>query len=173
MSLLIISSSLNPDSNSRKLAHAALEHAKAKGYEVNFIEMCKYPVDICDGGSSFSHESLEPLNKLIGDASAIVLCGPIYAYAMAAATKNLIELTGKNWTGKPVGLMAAAGGKNSYMAVLGTANSLMLDYRCPIVPKYVYGDASQFDEKTGELSAALAARVAELVETTHHWGEVL
>lgn len=173
MSLLIISSSLNPESNSRKLALAALSHAQAKGFEVNYIEMCKYPVDICDGGPSFSNENLEPLSKLIAAARAIVLCGPIYAYAMAAATKNLIELTGRHWAGKPVGLMAAAGGKNSYMAVLGTANSLMLDYRCPIIPKYVYGDASGFGEQAGEVSDALKSRIAELVETTHHWGQVL
>ena len=171
--MLIISSSLNPDSNSRKLAHEAAAYANEKGLEVGFLEMCKYPVDICDGADSFGHENLEPIKDMIHEAKAIILCGPIYAYAMAAATRNLIELTGRAWTGKPVGLMAAAGGKNSYMAVLGTANSLMLDYRCPIVPKYVYADSSSFDPQTGKPLYDIRLRIAELVETTHHWGEVL
>ena len=173
MSLLIISSSLNPDSRSRKLAKVAVAYATEAKIEANTIDLSDYPLDICDGGKSFENANIEPIVKLIEQADAIVLCGPIYAYAMAAATKNLIELTGRAWMGKPVGIMATAGGKNSYMAVLGTANSLMLDYRCPIVPKYVYVDPSGFDENTGEVTAQIGKRVAELVETTDHWGQVL
>ena len=46
-------------------------------------------------------------------------------------------MAGRAFTGKPVGFVCAAGGRSSYMAVLGLANSLMLDFRCLIVPRFV------------------------------------
>jgi FMN reductase len=89
---------------------------------------------------------------------------PIYNYDVNAAAKNLVELTGRSWTDKVVGFLCAAGGRSSYMAVMGVANSLMLDFRCLIIPRFVYADGSAFagdgisDEKVQE-------RVQELAET--------
>ena len=56
----------------------------------------------------------------------------------------MIELTGKAWTDKVVGFLVAAGGTNSYMSVMGFANSLMLDFRCLIAPRFVYGTGEAF-----------------------------
>jgi FMN reductase len=40
--------------------------------------------------------------------------------------------------GKTVGFLISAGGHGSYMSVMPFANSLMLDFRCWIVPRFVY-----------------------------------
>ncbi|MEQ9823829.1 MAG: NADPH-dependent FMN reductase [Puniceicoccaceae bacterium] len=173
MSLLVISSSLNPDSNSRKLAVAAVAAAEASSTPVQYVDLREKSLPICDGAESFEHPELDSLKAQIGGASAIILSGPVYAYGMAASTKNLIELTGRAWTGKPVGLMAAAGGSFSYMAVLGLANTLMLDYRCPIIPKYVYATGSDFDAEGQGVADTIESRIAELVRTVVHWGSVL
>jgi FMN reductase len=37
---------------------------------------------------------------------------------------------------KVVGFLCAAGGKSSYMSVMRLANSLMLDFRCLIIPHF-------------------------------------
>ena len=89
-------------------------------------------------------------------------CVPIYNYDINAAAKNLIELTGRNWLGKVVGFACAAGGQGSYMSIMSVANSLMLDFRCHIVPRFVYSTGSAFQgnsitdpeihERTKELS---------------------
>lgn len=39
---------------------------------------------------------------------------------------------------KTVGFICAAGGSASYMSVMSLATSLMLDFRCWIVPRFVY-----------------------------------
>ena len=65
----------------------------------------------------------------------------------------------------------AAGGKNAYMAPLAFMNSLMIDFRCIIVPKYVYADRSAFDE--GTIAPDIDARLAELVRTTTALGHAL
>ena len=41
--------------------------------------------------------------------------------------------------------LCAAGGNSSYMAVMAYANSLMLDFRTVIVPRFVYATGDAFD----------------------------
>jgi FMN reductase len=55
----------------------------------------------------------------------------------------MIELTGSAWEDKIVGFLCAAGGHASYMSVMAYANSLMLDFRCVIIPRFAFaiGDA--------------------------------
>jgi NAD(P)H-dependent FMN reductase len=173
MELLIISTSLNPESRSRLMARAAHAHAVEKGMEVGYLDLQEHPLPLCDGGSAFGAPALGPVQSKLEATRSILLCGPVYAYGMGAATKNLVELTGKYWTEKPVGLMAAAGGKFSYMSLLTMANSLMLDYRCPIIPRYVFSDGSGFDAAGDGVLPGVKERIHELVETTAHWGRVL
>ena len=47
---------------------------------------------------------------------------------------------------KVFGFLCAAGGRNSYMSVMSLANSLMLDFRCYIIPKFVYATKNDFNE---------------------------
>ena len=69
---------------------------------------------------------------------------PIYNYDVNAAVKNLVEMTGKVWENQIVGFICAAGGQSSYMSVMAFANSLMLDYRCLIVPRFIYAVYEDF-----------------------------
>ena len=73
-----------------------------------------------------------------------MIASPIYNYDVSASCKNMIELTGKAWTDKVVGFLVAAGGVSSYMGVMGLANSLMLDFRCLIAPRFVYSTGQAF-----------------------------
>ena len=58
----------------------------------------------------------------------------------------MIELTGSSWEDKIVGFLCAAGGTTSYMSVMAYANSLMLDFRCVIIPRFVYATGNAFDD---------------------------
>ncbi len=55
-----------------------------------------------------------------------------------AAVKNLIDLTGTVWNEKLVGMLIAAGGRAGYMAPFGLLNSLMINFRCFVIPRFVY-----------------------------------
>ena len=74
----------------------------------------------------------------------MIVAAPVYNYDVSASAKNMIELTGNAWEDKMVGFLCAAGGMSSYMSVMAYANSLMLDFRCVIIPRFVYatGDTS-------------------------------
>ena len=72
-----------------------------------------------------------------------------------------MELTGPAWQDKPVGFLCAAGGQASCMSPIGFANSLMFDFRCVIVPRFVYCTKADF-EAAGEPGPELARRVEQL-----------
>ena len=54
----------------------------------------------------------------------------------------------------------AAGGDHSYMSVMAVANSLMLDFRTIIVPRFVYAGGDDIPE-SGELSSDICDRIAQ------------
>jgi FMN reductase len=45
-----------------------------------------------------------------------------------------------------VGFLCAAGGASSYMSVMSLADSLMLDFRCLIIPRFVYATRNDFSD---------------------------
>jgi FMN reductase len=94
-------------------------------------------------------------------AKGILLAAPIYNYTINAVTKNFIEHTGKAWQGKPVGLLAAAGGKGSYMALVPFVGSLMLDFHCYVLPQFIYATSDQMNE-TAITDLELQKRVNQL-----------
>lgn len=163
MSPLIISSSLSSRSRSRVLADAAKAALESQGHTPTLIDLKDAPLPICDGESAYSGEHVAPLAEAVRTADGILLATPIYNYDVNAALKNAVELTGKAWTGQVVGFLAAAGGQGSFMSLMGLANSLMLDFRCIILPRFVYATGESFE--AGEISDEdLSRRIDELAE---------
>lgn len=165
MSLLIVSSSLNPDSNSRLLAREAERVLRADGHAVVLLDLRDLPLPFCDGDKAYDHPNVIEADKLIAAAHGIIIATPIYNYDANAAVKNLIELTGDAWENKVVGFLCASGGPGSFMSIMGIANSLMLDFRCLIVPRFVYALGGAFaDDKITDVK--IIGRVAECAQAT-------
>ena len=159
--VVILSCSLNPSSRSHKLALAAQAFLRARDVPVELIDLAEHDLPLCGGPGSFDHPAVKPLAAAIAAAGAILVSSPVYNYDMNAAAKNVMELTGAGWTDKPVGFLCAAGGTRSYMSPIGFANSLMFDFRCFIIPRFVYCTEHDFTE-SGELGTEIRARVEQL-----------
>lgn len=170
--ILVISSSLHPDSRSRILARATIQRLTALGEPSELFDLAETPLPQCDGATAYSDANVQNLAALIQRADAILLASPVYNYDVNAAAKNAVELTGQAWTGKVVGLMLAAGGHGSYMSAMGLANSLMLDFRCWIVPRFIYatGDSFDGDEFADE---TIGRRIDLLIEETLRIGKAI
>lgn len=166
MSVLILSCSLNPASNSRLLAKAAAEACKDGGISVTFADLRDYPLPLCDGADAYNDPNVARLGALIKGARGIILATPIYNYDANAAAKNAIELTGSAWEDKVVAFLCAAGGQSSYMSIMGLANNLMLDFRCVIVPRFVYATDPAFDDD-GVTDAKVRDRIHRLAAELH------
>jgi FMN reductase len=167
--ILIVSSSLRSESNSRILAQEARRVLEGDGHAVTLLDLRDHRLPLCDGGPSYDHPSVALIGGLLEQASAVLIATPIYNYDANAAVKNLIELTGSGWEGKAVGFLCAAGGMSSYMSIMALANSLMLDFRCVIVPRFVYVTGEAIAD--GRIAdAEVTLRVAELARATARLG---
>ena len=161
--VLIISCSLNPESRSRLLSQLAFERLNSKS-SAEFIDLRDLPLPLCDGDAAYAHPNVPIAQKKIADAACVLLGIPVYNFAASASAKNLIELTGKAWEQKLVGFLCAAGGRSSYMSIMGLANSLMLDFRCLIIPRFVYAEHPAF-EADKIVDEKIITRVGELCDT--------
>jgi FMN reductase len=172
MNLLVISASLNPDSNSRLLARAAHAELLSAGHTATLLDLRDLPLPPCDGAVAYRHENTAKARALIAGADGILVATPIYNYDANAAAKNLVELTGKAWEHKIVAFACCAGGQASYMSIMALANSLMLDFRCTIVPRFVYATETDFSGET-ITSVDIARRTQELATTLARYAAAL
>jgi NAD(P)H-dependent FMN reductase len=170
VNIVVISCSLHPFSRSHVLARQVVKDLEALDADVQFFDLRRYKLRLADVGSARDTSEADTLREAIRSASAVIIASPIYNFDVNAAAKNLVELTGSAWENKLVGFVCVAGGRSSYMSVMGLANSLMLDFRCLIVPRFVYATSDAFDnDRTKQMtigSAEIRERLAELAETT-------
>jgi FMN reductase len=159
--VLIVSCSLNANSRSQRLAAAAEAALKDGDCETMLLDLRDYDLPMCDGETTYDAPAAKEMSKLIAGADVILLAAPIYNYDLNAAAKNLVELTGSAWKDKVVGFLCAGGGRGSYMSPMGMANSLMFDFRCVIVPRFVYAIGEDFRD-AGELSDIVQQRIEQL-----------
>ena len=164
-SVLVLSCSLNPNSRSRRLAIAAESRLNELDVDGSLVDLRDWDLPMCDGSDCYSHNHVVEMIQKITEASAVLIASPVYNYDLNAAAKNVVELTGKAWLEKPVGFLCTAGGHNSYMSPIGLANSLMFDFRCHVIPRYVYATKEDFTN-TGDVTLGVSDRIDGLVQST-------
>ena len=142
---LVISTSGNSESNSRILGQVAFEHLQKQEVECDWVDISALDLPLCDADKCYLNPAAQKLQKTIEAADGILVAAPVYNFDVSAAAKNMIDLTGSAWEDKVVGFLCAAGGMSSYMSVMAYANSLMLDFRTVIVPRFVYATSEAFE----------------------------
>jgi FMN reductase len=160
---LVLSTSGNPESNSRRMGRLAFQYLQKAKVDCDWIDISELNLPLCDADKCYLNPHAQKLNKAVAAADGIIIAAPVYNYDVSAAAKNMIELTGQAWEDKIVGFLCAAGGNSSYMSVMAYANSLMLDFRCVIIPRFVFATGDAFDgdkladEKVGQRIEQVAA----------------
>jgi len=133
--------------------------------DAKFIDLQKIELPICDGDQCYEEPIVDEFKGYIQNARSILIASPIYNYDLNAVAKNLIELTGQSWEDRLVGFITAAGGKGSYMSPMSFINSLILDFRCIIIPRFVYADKTCFNDN-GDINHFIKGRIEELVNSS-------
>lgn len=156
---LVVSTSGNPESRSRKMGRVAFAQLQKANVDCEWLDLSELDVPLCDANACYDHPASQQLNSAIEAADGILVAAPVYNFDVSASAKNMIELTGSAWEDKVVGFLCAAGGMSSYMSVMAYANSLMLDFRSVIIPRFVYATGSAFAD--GDLTDA---KIIERIE---------
>jgi FMN reductase len=163
--VLIVGMSLDPESKSQLLAREAVKIARDLGLEPELLDLRDITLPFAGEAGSFDDARVEDLKQKISSFRKLVFCVPIYNYDVSASAKNFIELVGDSWLeNATLGFICAASGQSSYMSVMSFANSLMLDFRCWIVPRFVY-----VVKKDWEGNVLKEARVTERIRGLLEW----
>ncbi len=161
---LIISTSLRPDCRTLSLAKKAYTLFNENNAQAEIINLETMNLPFCDGGDCYKDQAVIDLTNKIKVANSLIIASPVYNYYLNAVAKNLLELTGSGWNEKVVGFICNAGGNKSFMSVMPFANSIMLDYRCKVIPKFVYATGDMFEGKE-VIDSNLTERINELVKS--------
>ena len=96
-------------------------------------------------GAAYEDDRVIAAKEKVEAADAIFFASPIYVYNVNAAMKNFVELKGHFMKGKVAGFLCATAGRVGYMSVMSLANSLMLDFRMFVLPRFVYVAAEDWE----------------------------
>ncbi len=146
-----------------RVAHRHLQEAKT---DCDWLDLAEMGLPLCDADACYAHPSAKKLNTAIEGADGVIVAAPVYNYDVSASAKNMIELTGSAWEDKIVAFLCAAGGMSSYMSVMAYANSLMLDFRCVVIPRFVFATGDAFDAegvKDREISQRIEQVAGEMI----------
>src|SRR6266480_7108152 len=87
---LVISTSGNPDSNSRRMARIAFAHMQKQKVDCDWIDINDMDLPLCDADKCYGMPGSKRLSAAIEGAAGILIAAPVYNYDVAAATKNMI-----------------------------------------------------------------------------------
>ena len=129
--------------------------------DVEFFDLQENSLPMCDGDECYDLPEVLSFREKVKNAEGIVMAIPVYNFNVSSGAKNVVELGGRMLYDKTFGFICAAGAKSSYMSVMSLANSLMIDFRCYIIPKFVY--ATKHDFKNNKIiNSDIEERIEEL-----------
>ena len=162
MKYLIISASLNPKSKSRKLGRFAESIFNQQSETTAFLDLRDIELPFSGSEDCYENENSKLIASEIKKADCILICSPIYNYDLNSVIKNVLDLTGFCWEDKIVGFLCVGGGLSSYMSPMSFMNSLMLNCRSLIIPRYVYATGKDFNDNSLK-NSDIKSRVEDLV----------
>ncbi len=164
MNITVISCSLHPQSRSFVLAQAAVASLKQLGIDAPLYDLREHQLEMCDATTTHKTPVAIEIIAAIRQADSVLLTMPVYNYDVNAAAKNLLEIGMRAWNHKLVGFLCAAGGQRSYMSVMPFANSMMLDFRCIIIPRFVYATGADFGNDRQPAMHIASPEIEERIE---------
>ena len=115
--------------------------------DTEFFDLQDNPLPMCDGDECYDLPEVLAFREKVKNADGIIMAIPVYNFNVSSGAKNIVELGGRMLYDKTFGFICAAGAKSSYMSVMSLANSLMIDFRCYIIPKFVYATKHDFENE--------------------------
>ena len=162
MSCIVFSSTYNKSGKVDALAKSINNSLNNLNVNSTYINICQLELPICDGYTCYKDSKVINLQQQTKQADGFIFCSPIYNYDVNAICKNLIELCGQSFIDKPIGVAVVAGGTRSYMAPLSFINSLMIDFRCLVIPRFIYATNADFNKKNEIINQDISDRIITL-----------
>ncbi len=126
--ILIIKSSLKPDSLSAKLADNAIEMLKQeKDIAIEVLDLREVKLEFCDDRDLENYnEDMQKAYKQVGAADGYLIAMPVYCYSMSGVLKNFLDICCEGMNKKPFGLLIASGGLRGTYSAAGDVSKVLM-----------------------------------------------
>ncbi len=171
MKLLIVSSSLDPQSRSERLAELCLTELHRQQIDATLVNLKQHSLPSFDNDTIYQSDAYQFLHASVLEADGLILASPVYNWGCCAELKKFVECVGSTppnrsrsgaFFDKVVTFVNAAGLPHSYMAFNALAISMLMDFKCVINPYNVYVHERHW--KGDQLIAKAAARLEKSMQ---------
>ncbi len=182
MRFAIISSSLDANSRSVKLAEECRLYLKGRNQEARVLSLKEHVLPPFDNDTVFMSEAYQFLHRETLAADSLIFASPVYNWGCCGELKRYIEAIGSTpedgslqgaFYDKLLTFVNAAGVPHSYMAYSATAMAMMMDFKCVINPYLLYvhnrhwADDKMLEEKRERLAKTMEVAI-ELTQGLAH-----
>ncbi len=168
MKLLIVSSSLDPQSKSERLAELCLHELHRHQIDATLVSLKQHSLPTFDNDTIYHSDAYRFLHASVLEADGLILASPVYNWGCCAELKKFVECIGSTppdrsrsgaFFDKVVTFVNAAGLPHSYMAFNALAMSMLLDFKCILNPYNVYVHERHWQDN--QLAEKAKARLAK------------
>ena len=147
MKMLIVSSSLDPNSKSEEIAKLCLGELRHLQIDATMVTLKDYHTPNFDNDRIYQADAYRTLHTAVLEADGLIFASPVYNWGCCSELKKFIEYIGSTppdrslqgaFYDKVVTFVNAAGVPHSYMAFNALAMSMMMDFKCVINPYNIY-----------------------------------
>src|SRR5260370_37345493 len=90
---LVVSTSGNPDSNSRRMGQVAFAHLQKRKVDCTWVDISEMDLPLCDADKCYLNQSAQKLNKAVETADCILITPTGCNYDVSGDARKLIEAT--------------------------------------------------------------------------------
>lgn len=177
MRFAIISSSLDANSRSVKLAEACRAYLANRGHDARLISLKEHALPPFDNDTVFTSEAYRLLHRETLAADSLIFASPVYNWGCCGELKRYIEAIGSTpadgslhgaFYDKVLTFVTAAGVPHSYMAYAATAMGMVIDFKCVLNPYLLYVHNRHWEDEAmiAEKEARLAKTMDVAIELT-------
>jgi NAD(P)H-dependent FMN reductase len=158
MRTLVLSSSLNPASRSRRLCQRVEDLLRQEhGVDTDWVDLRDIDLRPCHLGKT---DSMRALAERVAAADNYVFGMGVHCYTVNDSLKMVLDTCMKDCEDKFFGILCAAGGEKSYLSTMHLTQMCMNEWRMIQLPRVVY--ALERDLPEGEAPAqALEERLGQ------------
>lgn len=163
--IVLVSGSLRATSLTRRMLKILEERARQSGLEADFVCARDFELPLFQTPASETCPDAERWRGLVAAAAGLIIGSPEYHGSFTGALKNMIDyLDFPHIEGKPVGLIAAAGGPKAGTATLSALRLTLRALHVPVVVEQAAVWKGDLDPETKLPNAATLQRMSAVVD---------
>jgi NAD(P)H-dependent FMN reductase len=171
--LLLISTSIRPESVSRSLICRIADECRGMGARVHVQDLRTFPPVFCHGRDLNGYPpQYRSLAAAIERADGVVVGIPVYNASPGSTAVNLFQVLGDKFAKKPVAIVSAGGSPRGFFSVAPLLEWLLFTQRAAVFPGTVVDTPEVSRAEIGVRAHDFAAAFVEHA-TTSHWGAYL